>query len=209
MSDFKPWDEYPSLTRDRLSAIANIIRRVRTETVALHDAEGGDSEWCLGCRVYSRTCYAISAAAKVNPWLTIPFETENLRFSFAIGSVPFRFYRGKPNDPPDRYLISTFGELHHLQTALAIEGLRPVDKILRLAVETDGAREVSIVSFVEVDEAGNVTETYTIPFDKEHPKVSPLESKPVDLPAPALEPLAKEEEQKQEHGVKRNDKLGS
>jgi hypothetical protein len=210
MSDFRPWNKYPSLTKDRLSSIANIIRRVRSETVALHDAEGGDSEWSLGCRVYSRTCYAIRAAAKNYAWLTILFEAENLRFSFAIGSVPFRFYRGKPDDPPDRYLISTFGELHHLQAALAIEGLRPVDKILRLAVETDGGREVSVVSFVEMDEAGNVTETFIIPFEIEPANISPLQARPVDLPAPALEPLTNAEKQKQTLGVKQNErKLGS
>src|SRR5712692_5876690 len=117
MSQFQPWTKYPSLTRERLSAIANIIRCTRSETVALHDAVGGDSSWSLGCRVYSRTCHAITEAAKVYPWLTILHEAENLSFSFGVGSVPFRFYRGKPDDPPGRYLLRTFGELHHLQTA--------------------------------------------------------------------------------------------
>jgi hypothetical protein len=139
-------------------------------------------------------------------------EPENLRFSFAIGSVPFRFYKGRPDDPPDHYLITTYGELHHLQTALALEGLRPLDKILRLAIETDALREVSSVTFVETDEAGNVTETYPIPFDIEQSNVASLLAKPVNLPPPTLEPLKKEEEEnrKRRQGTKRDErKLGS
>jgi len=196
MNTFQPWTKYPSLSRERLSAIANIIRRVRTETVALHDAAGGDSEWSLGCRAYSRTCHAIRASAKNYAWLTILHENENLRFSFVIGTVPFRFYRGRPDDPPDRYLISTYGELHHLQTVLALEGLRPLDRILRLAVETDATREVSNVTLVEMDEAGNVTDTYTIPFDVEQANVTLLQAKPVELPPVTVEPIQELDEGK-------------
>jgi hypothetical protein len=206
MSQFLPWVKYSPLTQDRLSAIANIIRHVRRETVALHDPIGGDNEWSLGCRIYARTCHCIRGAANDHQWLTILPEAENLSFSFAIGSIPFRFYRGKPNDPPGRYLIKTYGELHQLQTALEIEGLRPLDKILRLAVETDASREVSDVSFVETDEAGNVTETYRIPFDIEATNITPIQVKPVDLPPPTLEPLRDEEQEKQKKQKKANER---
>ncbi len=205
MNDFQPWTKYPSLTSDRLSILANIIRHVRSDTVALHDLAGGDSEWSLGCRIYSRTCEAIRRAAKDHTWLTILRETETLCFSFAIGSVPFRFYKGRPDDPPERYLASTFGELRHLQTAFAIEGLRPLDKILRLAVETDATREVSNITFVEMDEAGNVTETFSIPFDAERGNVTPLQAKAVSLPAPTLEPVKKDDELK--HKLRRDKKV--
>jgi hypothetical protein len=211
MSDFQPWSKYPDLTRERLSIVAGIIRQVSTETIVLHDATGGDNQWSLGCRIYSRTCFALRKAATQYEWLRILPEIEGLRFSFAIGSVSFRFYRGKPDDPPERYLMSTFGELHHLQGTLHIEGLRPIDKILRLAVEPDAA-EVCRVTFVEVDEAGNVTETYRIPLDAGR-KVTLLQAKPVDLPTPPLEPLKSEEEElKQKRGEDRKEnvrKLGS
>jgi hypothetical protein len=208
MSDFQPWIKYPSLTTDRLSAIANIIRRVRSETVALHDAAGGDGEWSLGCRVYSRTCHAIRAAVKDHAWLTILHEAENLRFSFSIGTVPFRFYTGRADDPPERYLMSTYGELHHLQTTLAIDGLRPLDRILRLAVETDSMREVADVILVEMDSAGNVMDTYTVPFGIEQTNVTSLQAKPIDLPSPTLEPLndQKEEKRKLKQGKKGNER---
>jgi hypothetical protein len=196
MSNFEPWTKYPDITKDRLSIIAGVIRRVRKETLALHDAPGGDDQWSLGCRIYTRTCHALREAATQHNWLRILPELEGLRFSFAIGSMSFRFYRGKPDDPPERYLMSTFGELHHLQRTLQIDGFRPLDKVLRLAVEPDAA-EVCRVTFVEVDEAGNVAETYRIPLSSEETKITSIQAKPVDLPPPTLEPLTTEQEEQE------------
>ena len=70
-----------------------------------------------------------------------------------------------------------------------------MDKILRLAIEPDPG-EVCRVTFVETDQAGNVTETYPIPYGIEQGKISPLQAKPVNLPPPTLEPLNAEEEEK-------------
>lgn len=67
-------------------------------------------------------------------------------------------------------------------------------------METNGARQVSSVTFVEMDEAGNVTERYVIPFDEEageSGKVTPLQPKPHDLSPVVLEPLEEPEESKQ------------
>src|ERR1700722_19795093 len=104
MNDFKPWIKYPSLSRDRLSMVANIIRRVRSETVLLHEPHNGDDEWSLGCRAYRRTCFAIREASQSNKWLRVLTQAANLQFSFAIGEIPLRFYRGKADDLPERYL---------------------------------------------------------------------------------------------------------
>jgi hypothetical protein len=210
MSDFKPWTKYPALSRERLSVVANVIRRVRNETIMLHEPHNGDDEWSLGCRAYRRTCFALREASKSNQWLRVLTEPANLQFSFAIGEIPFRFYRGKADDPPERYLASTYGEIHHVQTSLDIEGLRPLDKILRLAVETGASRDVSAVTLVEVDEGGNVTETFAIPFNAEIEtgKISSLQAKPVNVPPPTLEPINTTQEEKQNN---KNDerKIGS
>ncbi len=202
MSDFKPWTKYPDLTEERLSILANIIRRVRSETIALHDPMGGDNEWSLACRSYSRTCHSIREATKSYRWLKELPEKESLRFSFGIGDIPFRFYRGKPDDPPEHYAIRTYGELRHIQSVLQFDGQRPpLDKVLRLAVEIDEAREVSCVIFVEMDEAGNTTKTYIIPFGAAPGVVTPFEIKPVVLPPAVPEPLpTKEEEKKKGQG---------
>jgi hypothetical protein len=181
MNTFEPWIRYPQLTKDRLSTIAKLLRDVRQETVKLHDPDAGDTEWSLGCRIYSRSCFAITEASAKHDWLDVLAEQEPLRFSFAIGRIPFRFYRGNADDPPGRYIETTFAELNQRQYVLEIEGLRLPDHVLRLAIETDASRLVSSVILVELDEAGNVINTYAVPFDAES-NVTPLKSPPIVLP---------------------------
>jgi hypothetical protein len=195
-NDFLPWIKYPDLSLDRLCILAELIRSVRHQAIALHEPENGDGDWCLGCRIYERTCFAIREAAKKYDWLGIIPETKTLQFSFSIGSMPFRFYRGDPDDPPSHYLAHTFGELHCIQLALEIEGLPPLDKILRLAVETSASREVSVISVVESDESGEVKNTFGIPLYAEVPGVTPMQTPPVSLPPAVAPPLPNESQEK-------------
>jgi hypothetical protein len=193
MDTFEPWEKYPPLEKDRLMAVAKILQNVRHDAVLLHEPGAGDNEWSLGCRVYARECHAVRAAAEKHKWLTILPEAESLRFTFAIGTIPIRFYRGGATDVPGHYLQHTFAELHQQQLALKIDGLRLVDHVLRLAVEIDATGEVENVILVESDTGGTITETYRIPLDDEAGKVTPLQLKPVDLGPPPVEPLAAEE----------------
>ncbi len=198
MSYFTPWTKYPSLTEEHLSIVAQIIRDARRGAVLRYQPEHGDNRWSLGCTSYVRTCASIVAAGKQHDWLgTLP-EPKFLAFSFAIGAVPFRFYKGKPDEPPDRYLISTFGELHHQQLCFEIEGLRPVDKILRLAIETDESLEVSDITCVELDDAGNVTGDYPIPRIAAQSNVMSIQLKPMVIPPPPLEVRKARKSQKEE-----------
>ena len=195
--DFEPWTRYAPLTQARLSTVANMIRDVRRETVLLHEPTNGDSEWSLGCRVYSRTCHVLRVAAREYSWLTILEDDKLLRFAFAIGSIPIRFYHGEADDPPNHYLMTTYAELHQQQLALELGMVLLKDQILRLAVETDATRQVSNVTLVEMDEAKSLTGTYNIPFDIELGNVTPLQSKGVDLPPLTLEPLKKDAEKRE------------
>jgi hypothetical protein len=135
----------------------------------------------------------VRAATEKHKWLTILPEAEPLRFTFAIGTIPIRFYRGGATDVPGHYLQQTFVELHQQQLALQIDGLRLVDRVLRLAVEIDATGEVENIILVEMDTAGTVTETYRVPLDDEAGKVTPLQLRPVELGPPQVEPLAAEE----------------
>jgi hypothetical protein len=204
MSDhnFEPWAKYPPLTRERLCTIANVIRRVRHDAVSLHEPMAGDNGWSLGCRVYVRTCHALREAAKEHEWLKILQEEENLRFTFAIGSIPFKFYHGEAGDPPGRYLIATFAEIHQRQLALKLDGVPMLDQILRLAVETHATGDVSSVTLVEMDEHRNVTESYRIPYDAEPSKVVRMEPKAINLPPPKIEALESNEEKSKKEGKK-------
>jgi len=196
MSDFRPWITYPPLTQQRLSIVANVICRARNETLVLYDPTGGDNSWSHGCRAYARTCHALRETAKQHEWLRILPEFEPLRFTFAIGTVPIRFYRGLPDEPPSRYLETTYAEVNQLQMALEIEGLRPLDTILRLAIETDPLGDVTQVSLIELDEAKNITNTHVIPLGTTAlSKVIPAQTKAIDVPPLNLEPLENRQSQ--------------
>jgi len=193
-------------SRKRLSTIADIIRRVRQDVVALHEPENGDGAWSLGCRAYERTCDAIKKAAVTYEWLTILPETSSLGFSFALGAVPCRFYRGDPEEPPYHYQTKSYGEIHHLQLCLELDrGFHSIDGVLRLAVETDGSGGVMAVTLVEMDEGGNAKETWQVPFDEGDSNVISIQTPPVELPPVVAEPLEKPEDGKR----KKNNGIGS
>ena len=194
---FVPWEKHPQLSRERLSVIASLIQDIRHSTVLLHEPEAGDNNWSLGCRCYVRTCHALRKAAHTYDWLTIPFE-DGLCFTFAIGSIPFKFYRGEASDPPDSYLIQSWGEIHQQQLALELGSFLP-DRILRLAIETDPqTHDVLRVTLVEMDEARNIIGTYVIPFDSADVQITSVLPQGVDLPPVPMEPLtATDEEENQ------------
>ena len=196
-SKFVPWEKHPQLSRERLSVIASLIQDIRHSTVLLHEPEAGDNNWSLGCRCYVRTCHALRNAAHTYDWLTIPSEN-GLCCTFAIGSIPFKFYRGEASDPPDGYLIQSWGEIHQQQLALEL-GLFLPDRILRLAIETDPqTHDVLRVTLVEMDEATNIIGTYVIPFDSADVQITSVLPQGVDLPPVPMEPLtATEEEENQ------------
>ena len=192
LTQFEPWRKYSSLTEERLTVVANIIRDARHDCVLLHEADKGDTNWDLGCRVYSRTCFSLRTHSVIYPeWLKILPESRGLQFSFAIDTVPFRFYRGTPEDPPDRYRICTFGELHHQQMCLQLEGFRPPDGVLRIAVETSPATlEVTSVGVVEVDDAGNPINVYYVTLSQTHTSnITVMHAEPIELAPPLVEPL--------------------
>lgn len=207
-NDFLPWEKYPDLTEERLRVIAEIIRSVRAGAVGLHEPHNGDGEWCLGCRSYERTCFALRQAAEEHSWLNIMPETKALQFSFSIGSVPFRFYKGDPEDPPSHYWALTYGELHCIQLSLALEGMPPIDRVLRLAVETGPDREVAAVTLVECDEQGDVKNAYSIPLRRENVNVVIMQAPAVDLPPVVAQPLPEHSEQKKNKDDGINSKIG-
>jgi hypothetical protein len=195
MDTFEPWVAYPPLTQIRLSTIATLLRDVRQETVDKHESTDGDSEWSLGCRIYSRSCFAITQAAANYDWLRILNEREVLRFTFAIGNTPLRFYKGNADDPPGKYMETTFAELNQQQLTLEIDGISLRNVVLRLAIETDAARLASRVILVEMNESGSITNTYEIPFDAEGSNVVPLVVPPVSLPPVELPTTEEAEEE--------------
>jgi hypothetical protein len=190
--NFEPWQKYPALSRERLITLAMLIRDARRGAVELHDPAGGDDEWSLGCRAYSRTCHALKAATRQYDWLKVlpDCEGRTLRFTFAIEGVPLRFYRGDPADPPSKCFSASFTELGQM-TMLAELGTIPSEEFaLRLAIETDKTGNASQISLVELllDQQDVIFDTYLIPLTAKT-SVVPLQPKGIDLPPPTVEPL--------------------
>jgi hypothetical protein len=208
-NNWTPWTDYPRLTQERLCTVASIIRQARRDTLSLYDPVGGDNSWSHGCRAYVRSVFALKEASKTYSWLTVLPEIERLRATFAIAGIPFRFYRGLPDDPPTHYLGTTFAEVSQMQMTFkaGFEGLmRPSDKAFRIAVETDAHGHTKDISWVEVDDAGNVTNSYAIPPAAEKGNVTPAQAAPIELPPPTVEPLrtGQQEAKERETAKKKN-----
>lgn len=192
---FRPWNSYPALTEERLRIVADLIRRVRQEVVALHAPNEGDNEWSLGCRAYTRICYAITKATQQFDWLTVlPDPGKPLRFVFTIGQVPIRFYRGDADDPPARYLVSTTAERMARQMAFEFEGIPALDRFLRIAVDTNALGEADVVALAEFDELGSLLNAYPIPVAADSRIAQfPIRKEGVALPPPVVVPIRQEE----------------
>lgn len=187
MSKSKPTDLHPALTVERLAIVAELIAEARRECVALRNGARGDNGWATGCRAYAWICHALVRATAVYPWLTIvegggrivteggkEFFWTALRFVFAIGGVPLRFYRGEPGDIPQNSLRVAFPELTAKQDAFLFRAssptLLPKPHALRLAVETDDEGVVARITLLQVigAEGKLVGERWTI-FEAEKP----------------------------------------
>jgi hypothetical protein len=188
INNFLPWDTYSPLTAERLSIVADKLRKARDGTLELYDPIGGDNPWSHGCRAHVRQKKAVLDGAKEYDWLTILPDEEALRFTFAIGGVPVRFYRGTPEEIPEHHLHRTFAEIRQLQLVLIPEA-RKIDKVLRMAIELDTEGNASEISLVELDVFGKPLNTYAIPRVVAKSNVIPAQMQAIELPPLQPEPL--------------------
>jgi hypothetical protein len=205
INSFLPWDSYSPLTAERLSIVADKLRKARNGTLDLYDPIGGDTPWSHGCRAHVRQIKAVREGAKEYDWLTILPDKEALRFTFAIGGVPIRFYRGTPDEIPEHHLNRTFAEIRQLQLVLIAEA-RKADKVLRIAIELDAEGNASEVSLVESDVFGEPLNAYSIPNLIAKSNVIPALTQAIELPPLQPEPIEKThpDAQKQTQVKKKN-----
>jgi hypothetical protein len=197
MIDFEPWLKYPGLTRERLSSVAVVMRQVRDNAVLLHDPAGGDSQWSLGCRVYARTCFTLREFAKKHDWLAVVEENEALRFTFSIGRVPLKFYRGDVEDAPGHCRVISEAESIARQLLLDLDGIAVEDRLLRLVVAVSGDGQTQSVTLTELEKGGALTGKFVIPFDEEFADTRTILPPGVDPGPPPIQPrdrISNEEE---------------
>jgi hypothetical protein len=100
-----------------------------------------------------------------------------------------------PEEPPSRYLTRTFAEIRQFQLVLKFDGASSIDKVLRIAVETNEHGEATDVTLVEVDKRGRVTNSYLIALAIAKSNVVPAQAKAVDVPPPTVVPKKSEQQQ--------------
>jgi len=195
-SNFEPWLYYPSLTKERLVVVATLMRDARDRTVLLHDPEAGDTRWSLGCRIYDRIRAQIRRSRLELPWLSVILESHPLRFTFAIGDLPLKFYKGEEEDVPGKFLVGSFAELRQMRLVFGPRDIQST-QLLRIAIEPDASGNTSTVSLVEVEESGEAARVYEIPLDAQNVVV--MQPKPISL-APVVPEILEEsvEEMKSE-----------
>lgn len=164
----QPWELNPALTEPRLKQLAALIREVRDSVVDLHDDVLGDSARSTGLRAYECCRNQIIRSAAVWEWLSI--VKDDGKFTFAIDSVPVRFYRGQPSNPEERRLIPCVDALR--QMSLLSEDVGEAASILWLfAVEVDEFRYVERVTFTGYLNGTQVS-SREIPLDEKVPSFS-------------------------------------
>ena len=201
---FEPWLYYPSLTLERLAFVAALMRDARDSAALLHDVEAGDSSWSLGSRVYSRIMAQIEQASVETPWLRVLAESQTLRFTFVVGSIPLKFYRGEADEVPRKCLVRSYAELTQTELAFESDGIESTS-LLRIDIEPDALGRTSTVALVEVEESGSPLRVFQIPLDSAN--VIEMTPKPINLAPPSLEPIDESTEEKESGGAE--DRFGS
>lgn len=186
--DRLPWEIHPALTEPRLRLVARIIRDVRQDLMAnVYNPDKGDDRWNMGCMAYRRQCHAIATASETAEadWLGI-LDDNGLRFIFSIEGVPLRFYSGDAEKrPPGNTLRVHAPELHARQLSLFSEQDES-EKVLRLIIEVDVEGLVEKITFVQINESGEVFDPYEIPLTGPVVLPMPTKAQPVELDPPMV-----------------------
>ena len=104
-----------------------------------HHPEKFETNWSLGVSGYERTCGTLTWATQTYEWLNVVAGTGGgpVHFVMSVGGHAIRFFRGSPDDVPERYRQTSFPEFLELQRALELDGTLPVGRSLRIAIEND------------------------------------------------------------------------
>lgn len=178
-----PWEIHQDLMRDRLALIAGLIALGRSEALERYEPDVGDNPWTLGCRAYAFAKHQILKAVDEGKHAWLQIVDGGQQFTFRVGAIPIRFYRGPADEPHQRTLQQAFPELKQLALALG-EGRDLRGMIFRLAVETDIDGEITQIIFLGF--RGASVECYwPIPLSSVATVVQPLqESKAEGVPLP-------------------------
>jgi hypothetical protein len=183
-----PWDYHPSLTPERLIAVAYMIDAARADALERHDEERGDNGWTLGCSAYQFARHRITVAADEARFGWLSLLDRSMHFVFKIDEVPVRFYKGDADDGADHITARTYVEFDQMELIFDSRDERR-SLLFRFAVETDFDGAVTTIKFVGLDGARAVL-CWEVPYmERGAGTVVPLDferSDGVALPAPTV-----------------------
>jgi len=182
-----PWEFSPSLTRERLICIADILRRARDSAARDARPHLGDTLFNIGLTAYERAVHALALAAKNEHVEWLSTQPMDGHFAIIFGrAIVARFYRGDADAPiPEKTL--RVGPEERAQTRLALEptGMAGLIQCVRLEVEKKDKGFTKGVNFVWVDHEGERFASWPIPrFVSADRKRGAVKLNPINLDAP-------------------------
>ena len=184
MTKMMPWDYHADLQEHRLVEIASVLRQARNSALELHDPDGGDSSWSLGCRCFDRGRNRLNQAWKGQIWDWLTVTDPSLHFRFKIGNVECSFYRGDHDDPRSNALTRADPAQFELFTG---ENTLPPVLTWTFAVETDEFGSIERIVFVGLNSDLVPECVWVAPEDSTFGFVAPIDGTP---PAPIELPPA-------------------
>jgi len=176
----QPWEHNPALDRDKIIALASLIKDTRNNVAQLHDGDLGDTEKGTGLRVYECCRTKINNAATDNlEWPFLGIIKSDGRFTFSIDSVPIRLYKGSPNSPLEKRLIPCAEAINQMN--FLFDEVGDSSAIIWLfAIETNESRGVDKISLTGYYEGSQVS-CYEVPLNKRVPSLGAIDKA---LPSP-------------------------
>ena len=197
--NWKPRNDYPGLTLERLLCVADLIQGARAGAADDHRPEMYESNWSLGVRAYERTCATLRLATQNHKWLNVVSGSDGgpVHFIMSIGGHAIRFYHGTPENVPDRCRQASFPEILQQQRALELNGDLPLGRSLRIAIENDEDGYPKSIFLVEISkDTGLKTNIFLIPLPSRGTVVrfGPTIEPPAIIPPVLAEPVDDQEE---------------
>lgn len=159
----KPWELNSSLTKERIIEIANLIVQVRGEVIERHDTVLGDTALSLGTRSYECCRTRIITEDKNKTWDWLSILTPKGRFTFAIDKIPVRFSRNKPEDLPNRKLITSVDTMK--QMSLFPETYQYSEIRWFLVIDTYYKSAADAIYFVGYTSQGDIVSKWEVPLE--------------------------------------------
>ncbi len=184
-----PWDVHADLTEERLSAVARLIARGRNDALESNNTSIGDNGWTLGSCAFQYGRYRIREAAQSLGFEWLKIIDGSLRFIFAIGRIPVRFYRGLADEPNDRTKSQSFNDLRQLSFDFDKDIEISDEKFYRFAVETDDDGSIMAIKFIVFDEFSPPYVIWEVPLGVKVPTIFSVVSdvdEGVELPPPVV-----------------------